>query len=591
MSTITKQTFLVPKAKDGVVSLYNERTDLATTYPNVTDGRYPLFKKVGNKGKLNVKEGELVFWDPSTGKSLALGDTPNKFNISVACKNAKGKLTLRHASYGEYGYDTCSLNMANTSLPQCGQGPIKDVYFDCVGCGDTVTAYIGWENQQVKDQFPDFRFAEESFSVTVPCEKCVDCPVDNTTCEDFVDKLITRINEGNSYRYDFGLIDGVDKSYKAPSPFSAHRIFGETYTFCGSITPSSGCDGKCCCLTTLDSITLGDQTWTPDVELDFQDPEATYQYMKDFKEEFDSFFDGKAFIHFAMGVGTCCPYKIYIDTCIGVPEIIFDGVALTTADAYQAALDPTSDEFDKVAYDAATTDEEGNFKELCMTLPGCGLETSTPGILTCETCERLPIDKEWNCGIRVYLDPVKLECGECNFPALPAKWYYGSALELRIEGAGEWKAVDRQVSKMPLNTGYQVQQLELAQETYGDDGRDYSTGYRLGRGVIGLPDYDSRLRSLKTDCSKTYCLFNLGGRNRFYGSNGIDEGGRANRVNTTIAFESGVDTSNFFDFLNPLITKDCCSLQAVHCNPDGEKTIHGDGTGTTPSNITSKLTY
>ena len=517
-------------------------------------GGQPLWAPVDENAECPVPEfqlpiGQIAFLDTATNltidkATIDANGVPNNVAILIGHGDS-----ARYGFAGKLGYDTCKFKELTASGPKCGQPEITDFWFDCVECGQTASITISWDNFSVRSSFAFNQKARETFSFVVPCPKCVDCPQDDATCDEFADALMKRLGQG--YDDSFGLISkrfSKQAKYTQSFPFSIHRILKNRYKFCASPTPTP-CD---CCGTIADieSIEIGGITakfgrlGTPS----FQKPNDVQKYYAKVQKAFNSAFDGKAYIYFAQGTGTCCPLSVEINTCLdGAPVITYKEGVLADCQDPKAELTPCGESLE------------------------CGYEVTDPGVITCEICDPEPKVRNYTCGIRVFIDPAKLQCENCGYPPMTNyQSYNGASVDVeQIKGLGLCEVVKAQKATFPTNTGYQLMYMEFGQEPKGDKGRNYR-GYLERRGYFQTPGEGGRLEGGEIKCDKSYCVVNLAGRReRGSATSGRHFENQAFEGVTTLAFAKGETdqlAEDVLEIINCLVANGCCSLSPVTCD-------------------------
>lgn len=499
-----------------------------------------LFNCEGNGSPINV--GQPTIYNPKTGKSIDAAGVATEPSIAIGVgvhDTATGNNTVRPL-FG-WGVDLCKTDLKiNVSPPNCGLPQIQDFYFDCTECNESYSIEVLLDDSWVRSNRQKNERQKYVFTHHTQCCSCTDCTPEHN-CSDVACGLVSKINgtatkePGKTSRF-YKVKNHRDSRYQ---PFTAARLFpgpDTIKTFCLAMEDGDCCE-KCAYIPGITGVDV-DGTVTEFVNttkpgntaLSF--PSQLKSILKQLNKALEPTGGSAALI---AGIGKCCPYSIQVSACLPV-SLLVDGAPL------------------------APCVEEDPFAEVPMEK-------------LCKDCGDDPKPVKPTCGIRIYVEPIELEC-HCDLPPnLPEPNMYVRKVEINPVGSG-WKCNSTythqvQKSENPEGFGYAYQHLDEYQHG-GGRGRDYRKSNRkIGR--FGLPDKHSRSKNLTVKCDETYCVYNL--ESEDYGKR---KNGHQLHVNCNLGYLlvpqcDDVTKAAIEEALTAIAERNKCAVANIACDPAEEE--------------------
>ena len=174
------------------------------------------------------------------------------------------------------------------------------------------------------------------------------------------------------------------------------------------------------------------------------------------------------------GLGKCCPYSIEINTCATTVEIV------TAA---------------------------GNIAP-CEELD---VKATKEAKVICRDCGDTPDPENLTCGIRLFVDPIEVDCNCLYPPNFPPPNTYIRTIEPTLSGDGYGSesitVIKVQDATHPEGFGYFYQDA-ATKASNGGPGNDWRYS-DVGHGRYGLLDKGSRSSNIEVKCDATYCVWDF----------------------------------------------------------------------------------
>jgi hypothetical protein len=503
----------------------------------------PLYMNVGGKPKLSLAPGQLGVFDLTSKpvQTVMPGDTPKRFGIAVGVDTTGDGLadSAMWSFGGESGVDACGVNFASATPPSCGAAEVMDVLIDCVQCDETYTLHIGWDDNSTRQEFPFLQRPKETYTARVSCDlPCEDCQEADAHCNDIVCQWIEKIyNQG--FKDDYCLL-GVDKNYVRRGPYTVHKLYDTSYSFCFT-SSQGGCDGTCS-IESIVGISIDGVLTSFTMTTDPSNPSTTLiPQIDSVISQINAALGERGSAAYRQGTGGCCDVCIEINTC-AIIDGLDDGEGLLS-------VEPTNP--------LAPVDVDSN----------------------CVDCDPQQAQKTFACGVRIVADPLKLDC-PCDSPPNPYIFYQARHLEAWVQGFDSDSYHIRYTSKgtLPVNSGYQMKQMVYEQATGGDKARGKQRPFNMHRGPHKQPLDISRNSNAfnKVDCNQQYCTIEIGNDN-VSSKMGVGTDHKTQGVTAVVVPSADATTiASLLASINPIITAGCCALESVSCDgDDGVGTITG----------------
>ncbi len=439
-------------------------------------------------GGLLVSAGEPVLYNAQTYVAIAPGDIPTTPFVVFAVGVGKigGRATaLRHL--GGERFNLCEDKIkATATSPRCAEPQIVDTFFDCIDGSETHTLEVHLDDSWIRSTSGYNGVGKYSFSSQPGCPDCDACNATGTCGEvacQLVDVINGRVQEDPTKISRF-VNWSKDYDYQ---PFRAALLWNlPTSIKRWCLTPTDdGCE-NCVNFPAISGVTI-DNVSTVFVGTN-DGTNTTVEHFPTLLTQLNAVLEAShARAHMSTPIGKCCGSCLEISTC--AVNITFDLVG-------GGSLAPTE------AYNPFQT---FNLPTACR---GCGTQT--------------PVASP-TCGIRIYTDPVSVEC-LCDFPpADNPPNYYGRTVTVHAvgdnwAGCNNFFTAEVQAQVLPEGFGYFYKHKERYQSK-GGSGKDFSYGNYTKGSLIPLPQEGSRDLSTTAVCDQTYCVYNvlsLKGANGFH---------------------------------------------------------------------------
>jgi hypothetical protein len=484
-------------------------------------------------GYLKPAPGQLFIWDPKTLLSLGVGITVatyDKVIFSVAIDRTKFRSVFGDQLYG------CAIDSVTASAPACGTADIWDIYWDCLGCGDTVSINVTVKDDKSFTEYPYNRGATYTHTMRLP-----DCPCN--TCEDTTDQFALACKIRDTVNAN-GLLDSGSrpifnkKNFNEDIPYTAHVLYGgdvavagvpatnpTTKVYCIDPTPVSGCVG--CISVDGPAFTTFDfnESEGPFTFTDISSPTLLAQ-LDSIAEQINTALAGRGSAVVTKGAGICCPYRLEVNTCY----TDFAIAGYTPCENYNPFATPS------------------------------------PADTTCLNCAASPTGKLWKYGVRIVSKPVKYDCS-C-YPNVDGISLLIRTLEVNGVGFENGGFFKRQVSiaSAPSNLGYQWAKRDYKSDN-GGDGRGHDAFTHLGYGSLGTGLLGRGRENIMTVCDTSYCAYTI--QHGIPSKTTSFHGDPTNTNGRSVVLIPSSDTTTLVDFeaiLNGYITSAGCPIKtAVTC--------------------------
>lgn len=470
------------------MATFSRNTILATNgnLPIKPSGE-PIFD---TDGGLLVMNGEIAVFNPKTGVTMdaAAIATADKVAVAVGVGSHLG-LAEDIRFIGPERTDLCTANICgNVTSPSCGIPQVKDLFFsiDTDKNRDIFSFQVFLDDNYVRSNYDCNEPAMYPFSVALDDVTC-------DTCEGGLDeaeltcKIAAAINNTHKIKDPTKLTRFINSGYVDQyQPFRALPLYkkdsadGANNTikkFCLSLSDDS-CE-NCAYLSGITGITIGNDTTTFVGTTDPKDstkslPSQVKRIVSEINKALEPTGGGAVL---QRGLGNCCEYMIEVSTC--VPSVVL-----------------TSD-----GGDISPTEEYNPFNTVYVEKE-------------CKSCNSSLSGTDFVSGVRLYVDPVEVDC-LCDLPPnIPALNYYGRTIEIHPVGdgwdCGSFLEVETCAQELPEGFGYYYSDQAHYKQHNGGSGRDFKY-YNYHVGDIGLPDETSRARlaPLGIDCNETYCITDM----------------------------------------------------------------------------------
>ena len=433
--------------------------------------------------RYNAVPGEFLLFDMDSRMTIdaPMIATTNRVAIAQAIGSNGCASDIKYLFHDRFNFCEHKFNV-DVSSPLCGQSQILDVYIpNCTATDKTmgfgielddsyVRATNGYNNKLLYNWVVD--------NYKAGCTNCNDVAV----CDELICKLVDQIN--STYQPDplkvahHGLVNNLCSRYQ---PFRAARLYTGIGTVMNwSLTLSgSGCV-ECAYLPGITGISIGGVPTAFNYTVDPTDPTRSLVSQIDrivyLINEALKPIGGTAVR--LKGLGNCCAHQIQINSCQTNIQLITNA----------GNVGPTS------VADIART---------------------TPSEIICRDCGATPAPTALTCGIRLFVDPVEVPCGECgdvwrsiNLP--PPNTYIRTIRPTLLgdnTGSDTLYVFNVQSPIHPDGFGYYYQHKQRW-ESNGGPGRDrrYTNA---NFGDLQLPDEGSRDSALDVICKNQYCIYDF----------------------------------------------------------------------------------
>lgn len=430
-------------------------------------------------GTTKVAPGQLVVWNPKTAKSLGATITCDDYDKIVISQGTRAG-TLK-SCFGDVLYG-CDIQAINPAVSACGVVDIWDLYIDStISCNENFSVTITVDDDDTRNLFPWNK--KETYSFSVDTRDCA-C----TTCESGFDafKLACKLRDViNNQGYNTlsptkkAIFKNIpDRSKK----FKASLLYGGANTnivYC--INPVTGTECEKCldADVLIKSIKFDTDTTVVITGTDNAAGDATLiEKLQSVVDQINVALGDNGSAYITRGAGSCCPWRLEINSCFTDVELYSD-VGATVA--LEACVEP-NDPFNEV--------------EIASTCPNCtALETKnfTAGVRISSTaidylvCDPLAQAPNPNMGI-----------GLRRIEVFPTKGF----------SCGKSYVYHTQTAAPPENLGYHFQTKEL-NTSPGGRGRGHEAFTRKGYGPLSLPLNIGRESAIDTVCSESYCSYTI----------------------------------------------------------------------------------
>jgi hypothetical protein len=427
-------------------------------------------------GTTKVSPGQLAIWDPKTAISLGSAITCSDYDSIVISQGlSNGKL---RSCFGDILHG-CEVKALNVETPICGVPDIWDFYIDStIGCNENFSITITVDDDDTRNLFPWNK--KETYTYSVDSKDCA-C----STCDSGFDafklacKLRDQINN-NGYNELPVNKKGIFKNIPAYSKkFTASLLYaGATTSIVYCINPIAGSACEKCVDADVhirsmkfDTDTVVTFTGTSNAAGDATLIEKLDTIVKQINEALGD--NGSAVI--TKGAGSCCPWRLEINTCFGDFELHSNLLGTSAI----VACTPAEDPFSEIT--------------IANTCPNCtALETKT-----------------FAAGLRIVSAPLDLKCDPRAAAPNPVEGIGLRKLEVfptKGFGCGKSYVYHKQAAGAPENLGYHFQWQEFVSNN-GGAGRGHENFVRQGYGHLGLPLGIGRESAVETICKETYCSY------------------------------------------------------------------------------------
>lgn len=462
-----------------MIHSYGKQTWIASkgNLPVKADG-LPVFL-AGSKSP-NVMSGEIVVFNPDTNLTVTAASIPNQSKVVVAVGvGADNEVATTLRFLGD-GFDLCKDSIdALVTPPVCGTPQVVDIFFDGTQCKSTYGFNILLDDYVVRSNNPQNDRAIYPFVETNPCGSNCTCTTE-ASCDELMCKFIDSINgKENSDARSIAIFQngGNSKQYQ---PFRAARIWNiddSIQTF--DLTPDSGDCSNCTFVPAITGIKIDGvlTAFTGTTAIVGSDTVTLIGQLPRVVDLMNKALEATGgYAHMSRSINGCCSYCIEVTTCAGA--ILLDS---------------------------------GSDPDISPASTANAFHTAFVNEATCVTCDSADTEVTPTCGIRLYVDPLTVDC-LCDLPPniTPPMNYYR---KIEVTSVGDWDCADfytREVSAQTLDEGFGFYYQD--REHYQDNG-GIGRGYRMGnthRGEIGLPDAHSRSTNATTiKCKDSYCVYNI----------------------------------------------------------------------------------
>lgn len=432
--------------------------------------------------KFNAVPGEFLLFNMDTRTTIDSTMIATTKRVALAqavgsngCASDLKFLFHDNFNFCEHGFDV------NIASPLCGQSQILDMYIpNCTATDKTMGFGIWLDDSYVRATMGYNNKLFYNWVVNNYKAGCTNC-TDAAVCDELICALVDQIN--GTYQPDpmkvahHGLINNLCSRYQ---PFRAARLYnGVGTTMNWSLTLSgSGCV-ECAYLPGITGINIGGVPTAFNFTVDPTDntrslvsqiDRIVYLINQALKPIGGSAVRLK-------GLGNCCAHQIQINSCQTNIQLITNA----------GNVAPTS-----VADVARTVAAE----------------------VICRDCAATPAPVALACGIRLFVDPVEVPCGECGDVwrsiNLPPPNTYIRTIQPSLLDAASTDALHVFTVQNPVHPegfGYYYQHKQRW-ESNGGPGRDfrYTNAYF---GDLQLADAGSRDSHLDVVCLNQYCVYDF----------------------------------------------------------------------------------
>jgi hypothetical protein len=421
------------------------------------------------------ENGRPILYDPKTNKTIGVGGiaTAKKIRFGVGYNPNGGLLATEIRHLGSPDIDLCRTSLkVNVQAPQCPVPQIIDFEFDCTFTGKDYMVQFDIDDFMTRSYFAEGQFGPLLYNLRTDVTGCDTCS-EEENCEKLACQLAAKVNGDWIKNYP-----GTSKlGLNSARPNHGIKVVMKYTNNISFTLAESAVENTCgtgCAVKGLKSI---DATGIdPLVLQNVVDPSAPEQtlveQLQSVVDQIDVWLTGKGSA--ALKQIDCCSYSIEINSCL-------TGFVLTYHD------DATTSGTSTPAFVAFTPSE-----------PCVGCEGDT--------------EVTYTCGVRVYVYPLDLPCN-CKYPDGNPPSYYGRTVKITAWGDGwdntSYRVVPVQSQKVPLGTGYQVQQQEKKQSV-GGQGFDYSPGMSYSNGNLPLPlNSSAAVQAINAVCEDLYCIWSV----------------------------------------------------------------------------------
>lgn len=441
-------------------------------------------------GTTNVKPGQLVVWNPVTQLSIGAGATITS-NDRIVVSVGVDKKTLR-SSFGEEIYGNY-IQAVTAEPPACGLVPVWDILWNDVNCDEDFTLNIAVSNNDTQNTYPYNKPAVYTYTVKAGTCAC-------SSCDNGIDghalacALRDAINAERSSLTKLSTFLPSKLSNKSKG-FSASILYGgdnpdtatnaTTYQYCINPVVDDTCGISCIngdvSITSISFTLPGDESPTTFeisstvIDGGEGDDGGILSELENIVTQINEALDGNGSAVIVRGVGSCCPYKLEVNTCFNDFVMADENADLTPCETFNP--------FD--------TDD------FPITLEH-----------SCKNCDSAPT-RTFKRGIRIFGEAIDFSCDSCT-PDLNPVWMKVPEISVfPVSGFGCSQSYVRntQVAVLPENLGYDWVVRDYMTDN-GGAGRGQDNYEWRGYGAAGYPLSRGRSGGLKNvKCAHTYCSY------------------------------------------------------------------------------------
>jgi hypothetical protein len=425
-------------------------------------------------GTTNVKNGQLVVWDPLTNLSLGPTITCSDYDKIVISVGYKGKL---RSCFGDVLYG-CDIQAINAQAPSCGVPDIWDLYFNDVTCGEAVSVTVTVDDDDTRNLFPWNK--REAYVATVDTQTCAcsDC-ASGFDAKKLACKIASQFNN-NGYND----LPVTKKAYFKNIPaatgnkFTAHVLYGGANTnkvYC--INPVTGACGDC------DDANVAIKSFKYDTTEIITFPNTTneaddatlIEKLASIVAKINEALGDNGSAALTKGSGECCAWRLEINSCFTDAALYSDTGATAAIATCVAANDPI---------DPVTVDSD------CLNCEDATTTTFAAGV------RFIAAPYELNCNPNAPVPNPVQGIGLRKLNVIPTKGF----------DCGKSHVIHFQEASAPENLGYHFQWKDFASAN-GGSGRGHEPFVRQGYGPLGLPLGIGRDGAVAPLCKESYCSY------------------------------------------------------------------------------------